>query len=104
MHVLTNTYVTRVLPSEPNGTDFRTIEYAVDSQSTKRLLQARREVILSGGVIGTPHILLHSGIGPRGELAKVGIESIVDNASVGKNLTDQVSTLVTFGTTIQDTE
>jgi choline dehydrogenase-like flavoprotein len=36
----------------------------------------------------TPHILLHSGIGDKGELEALGIQSTVDLPGVGKNLTD----------------
>lgn len=50
---------------------------------------ASKELILSAGTIGTPHILLHSGIGDRSELQAVGIKAIVHLPSVGKNLTDQ---------------
>ena len=45
-------------------------------------------MILAGGSIGTPHILLHSGIGDKNALEKVGIPSILDLPSVGKNLTE----------------
>jgi choline dehydrogenase-like flavoprotein len=51
-------------------------------------LTAKKEVILSAGVIGTPRILLNSGIGPSNELSALGITPLVDLPSVGKNLTD----------------
>jgi choline dehydrogenase-like flavoprotein len=103
VHVLVNTYVTRVLPIG-NGTVFRGIEFTTDAHSERRLLVAKKEVIVSGGIIGTPQILLNSGIGKREELEAVGVKTLVDNPSVGKNLTDQVSALVMFPTTIPDTE
>jgi choline dehydrogenase-like flavoprotein len=43
---------------------------------------------LSAGSIGTPHILLNSGIGSKAALQAVGIKCLVDNPSVGANLTD----------------
>jgi choline dehydrogenase len=60
--------------------------------------------MLSAGVVGTPHILLNSGIGSRQELEELGIETLVDNASVGKNLTDHPLVRIAFETTIPDTE
>jgi choline dehydrogenase-like flavoprotein len=36
----------------------------------------------------TPHILLHSGIGPQAELTTVGVTPVVDHPNVGKNLHD----------------
>ena len=45
---------------------------------------------MSAGAIGTPQILLLSGIGPREELHSLGIPTIIDNHSVGKNMSDHV--------------
>lgn len=45
-------------------------------------------MILSAGSIGTPQILLLSGIGDKTELSALGIKTIVNNPSVGRNLTD----------------
>ncbi|KXN84009.1 Choline dehydrogenase, mitochondrial [Leucoagaricus sp. SymC.cos] len=103
LHVLLNTYVTRVVPVG-NGTNFRRIEIAASAQSERRQLTANKEVILSGGMIGSPQILLNSGIGKRDELEALGIETLVDNPGVGKNLTDQVYTIMLFNTTLPNTE
>lgn len=105
VHVLVNTYVTRVLPvGNESEVDFRTVEIAVDAQSPKKQIEAKKEVIISGGVIGSPQILMNSGIGKREELEAVGVKVLVNNPSVGKNFTDQVSAFVVFETTIQPTE
>ena len=42
-------------------------------QRRVRTALAAKEVVLSGGAIGSPHLLLLSGIGPRAELEAVGI-------------------------------
>ena len=52
------------------------------------IARARREVILSAGAIGSPQLLMLSGIGAPGRLREVGIESQVDLAGVGQNLQD----------------
>jgi choline dehydrogenase len=49
----------------------------------------RREVILCGGAFNTPQLLMLSGIGPRDELRKHGIQTIVDSPGVGTNLQDR---------------
>lgn len=98
-----NTLVTRVLPVG-NGTDFRGVEFTTDAQSAKRKLVASKEVIISGGVINTPQILLNSGIGNRKELEALGIKTLVDNPSVGKNFSDHAFSGLLFRTTIQNTE
>jgi choline dehydrogenase len=61
----------------------------------RRLVRARREVIVSAGVMGSPHLLLLSGIGPADELRAHGIEPIV-NLPVGRNLHDHLFVPLTF--------
>ncbi|KAJ7613818.1 aryl-alcohol oxidase precursor [Mycena polygramma] len=50
--------------------------------------QASKEIIISAGTIGTPHILLNSGIGDPSTLKALGIPTVVDRPSVGKNASD----------------
>jgi len=51
-------------------------------------VRARREVIVSGGTVNSPHILQVSGIGPAGHLKSLGIEVVHDLPGVGANLID----------------
>ena len=53
-------------------------------------VRARREVVLSAGSLGSPHILMLSGIGAGAELSAHGIEVVHDLAGVGKNLQDHL--------------
>ena len=46
------------------------------------------EIVLSAGAIGSPHILMLSGIGPADQLAKLGIPMVQDLPGVGRNLRD----------------
>jgi choline dehydrogenase-like flavoprotein len=55
----------------------------------KTTVRASREVILAGGAFNTPQLLMLSGIGPKDELKKHGIEARVDLPGVGKNLQDR---------------
>jgi choline dehydrogenase-like flavoprotein len=55
---------------------------------------ARREVILCGGVVNSPQLLLLSGIGPRAELAKHGIELRHELPGVGQSLQDHLGITV----------
>jgi choline dehydrogenase len=50
--------------------------------------RALREVILCAGAIGSPHLLMLSGIGPADHLRKLGIEVLADLPEVGENLQD----------------
>jgi choline dehydrogenase-like flavoprotein len=60
-----------------------------------KLLRATREVILCAGAIGSPHILLKSGIGPRQQLEAAGVTVQCDLPGVGQNLQDHLDGLVT---------
>ena len=53
-----------------------------------RVLQARREVILSAGAVNSPHLLQISGIGPAAHLADIGVPVLHDLPGVGANLSD----------------
>lgn len=46
------------------------------------------EIIVSAGAIGTPRLLLLSGVGPKGKLKELGIPVVADNRDVGANLRD----------------
>jgi choline dehydrogenase len=52
------------------------------------VVHAAREVLLSAGAIGSPQLLLLSGIGPADELHAVGVEGRHDLPGVGRNLQD----------------
>ena len=55
---------------------------------------AGREVILCGGAIGSPHLLLRSGIGPAAQLREHGVTVELDLPGVGQNLQDHLLTFV----------
>ncbi|CAB3753057.1 MULTISPECIES: GMC family oxidoreductase [Burkholderia] len=57
---------------------------------------AESEVIVSGGAIASPQLLLLSGIGPADELARVGIRATHHLPGVGKNLQDHLLCSVIF--------
>ncbi|KAG6816189.1 hypothetical protein H0H87_008018 [Tephrocybe sp. NHM501043] len=80
LYVLTNARVTRLV--QTGTADGVPVFKGVET------LTAKKEVILSGGAIGSPHILQHSGIGDPSHLTKVGIKPLVNLPSVGQNLTD----------------
>lgn len=67
------------------------------SDGSLKTITAKREVILSAGAVNSPRILLHSGIGNSTLLSQFGIPTLVDNPSVGRNLSDHpvVSNLYT---------
>lgn len=66
-------------------------------------VHAKREVIVSAGTIGTPHLLQLSGIGDSKDLSAVGVKTIVNLPSVGKNLSDHVLLAMQYQVNSKDT-
>jgi choline dehydrogenase len=58
------------------------------------IVRATTEVILSSGAIGSPRLLMLSGIGPADHLASVGVKTVFDQPGVGSNLQDHVDLFV----------
>ncbi|KAK8224235.1 hypothetical protein BKA81DRAFT_349664 [Phyllosticta paracitricarpa] len=71
------------------GADPRRQSGAITTNGTAGTVKATREVILSAGTFNTPQLLKLSGIGPREELEKFGIDVKVDLPGVGKNMQDR---------------
>ncbi len=59
-------------------------------------VRANREVILSGGVINSPQLLMLSGIGNAASLKEAGIDCRVDLPGVGQNLQDHIAVGIEF--------
>lgn len=53
-------------------------------------IRAQREVLLTSGAIGSPQLLMLSGIGPADHLQSHGIRPVLDSAGVGENLQDHL--------------
>ena len=62
----------------------------------EREARARREVILSAGTIGSPQLLMLSGVGPAEHLRSLGIPVVRDLPGVGQNLQDHPRVAVTW--------
>lgn len=70
-----------------DGTKAVSVTYMTGSGALKSV-QARKEIILSAGAVGSPHILMLSGIGPAAHLQDMGIDVLHDLPGVGQNLND----------------
>lgn len=85
LKVLTDAKVHRVAIESRRATGV-----IVADHGRERRLRARREVILSAGAIGSPQILMLSGIGPANDLLRLGIPVVRDVGGVGANLQDHL--------------
>lgn len=94
--IITGAHVTRVvLEGSPERLVATGVEYRNAAGETCTALAAK-EVVLSGGAIGSPHLLLLSGVGPRRELEAAGIACQVDSPHVGKHLKDHIQVAFFF--------
>jgi len=92
--VRTNTLVQRVLVEEGRVTG---ITYTGKDGSVQTdAVNPGGEVILSAGAVGSPHILMLSGIGPASHLHDTGIDVIRDLPGVGQNLNDHPDFVLKF--------
>ncbi|KAL5383688.1 hypothetical protein DPSP01_005793 [Paraphaeosphaeria sporulosa] len=85
------------LPERDNRTPHPAVKgINVLRSGTSSTLHARKEVILSSGVFNTPKLLELSGIGDAELLEKLGIDVLVDNPNVGRNLQDHILCSINF--------
>ncbi|NYH77303.1 choline dehydrogenase-like flavoprotein [Actinopolyspora biskrensis] len=96
--VMTEAQVTRVLIERGRAYG---IEVAV--AGLRRTSHATREVVLSAGAFGTPHLLMLSGVGPADHLTGHGIECVVDNPHVGAHLMDHPMYMLNYETSAKGT-
>ncbi|TFK20469.1 aryl-alcohol oxidase [Coprinopsis marcescibilis] len=97
--ILLNTFVTRVLSAGRESKTNRINSIEIGNRAERRILRtitANNEVILSAGVLGSPQILLNSGIGDTRELNALGIRTIHNLPDVGRNFADHVNLAVTY--------
>ncbi len=91
LFVLTETTVRSLETSDGKVTGVR----VMGREGVETVIKVRREVVLSAGAVGSPHILMLSGIGPKEQLKTVGIP-LKKDLPVGQNLQDHVMTPMTF--------
>ena len=91
--VMTGALATRVVVEGGRAT-------AIEFRHRRSLHRARaREIILAGGAINSPQLLLLSGIGPADEIRRQGIAVVQDLPGVGRNLQDHLEVYVQYACT-----
>ena len=92
--VRTDAHVTRLLVE---GGRAAGVEYVREGHAQQA--RAGREIILSGGSINSPQLLMLSGIGPADRLKRLGISPVLDLPGVGQNLQDHLFVSVAYACT-----
>ena len=85
--VITRAQVNRVVIEKGRAV---AVEYSVDGISEVRRATASTEIVVTAGAIGSPKLLLLSGIGPAEDLRRLGIPVVADLGGVGQNLQDHL--------------
>jgi choline dehydrogenase len=85
LEIITHAQVTRIIFAGRKA-----VGVAYQRGETLHEVHARREVILSAGSIGSPHLLQLSGIGPAPLLKRHGIDVVEANEAVGRHLQDHL--------------
>jgi choline dehydrogenase len=83
LRILSNAEAQRILVE---GGRVVGVEYEQNGRT--ETVRAAAEVVLCAGALATPLLLMRSGIGPGGHLFECGIDTVLDNPSVGANLQD----------------
>lgn len=91
LSIATEAHATRLLieGGRAVGVEYRT-------RAGLQVARARREVIVSGGVYGSPQLLMLSGLGPAAHLNQHGIPVVRDMPGVGSHLHDHFNTYVAY--------
>jgi len=82
----THAHVTRIVFEDHEATG---VEYRQHGKQFR--VDAREEVVVCGGAVNSPQLLMLSGVGPADHLAAHGIDVVQDLPGVGRNLQDHLS-------------
>ncbi len=85
LKILTKAHVKNIIFNKKKA---ESVSYWLDNKLFE--VKAKKEIILSAGSIGSPHILQASGVGDASKIKNLGIEIIHNSPGVGKNLQDHI--------------
>ncbi|KAK4530780.1 hypothetical protein CCYA_CCYA05G1637 [Cyanidiococcus yangmingshanensis] len=95
LHIETNALAERLVWSEGHQQRVEGIRF-IDRHGCRRTARARCEVVLAAGAIGTPQLLMLSGLGPGAHLQALGIPVVRDLPGVGQNLQDHAAVMLSY--------
>jgi choline dehydrogenase-like flavoprotein len=91
LELVTNALVHRV---QVKGGRCAGVEYSVGGEMVSA--DCRGEVVLTAGTVGSPLVLMRSGIGPEPHLREMGVDVIMDLSGVGQNLQDHAAATIVY--------
>jgi len=91
LHSIGYSFVTKILFDDKN----RAIGVIFYSKGVNHTVRAHKEVIISAGVIGSPHLLMLSGIGPEQHLRALSIP-VISNLKIGDNVQNEIGLTLNY--------
>ncbi len=98
VHVISDALVERIILDKTRAMGVRYVHRGQDE-----VARCDREIILCGGAVNSPQLLLLSGIGPADHIKSVGLKPLHDLAGVGGNLQDHLDAMVMHFSRTADT-
>ena len=95
LRIETEAMVTRVVVDRRDG-GLRAVAVEFEQGWQRRRARINGEIVVAGGAVQSPQILMLSGIGPAAHLAEHGIATVHDLPGVGRNLQDHLNLRVLF--------
>ena len=95
LKVITNALVEKVILEDKKAVG---VKFSVNGQSQE--VHCQREVLVCGGAINSPQVLMLSGIGPKEHLKEKGIDVEVNLPGVGQNLQDHLDAIIQHRTNV----
>ena len=86
LRIMTDAMVTRIVTADNRATGVELRR----PDGTGEIVSADREILLSAGAVGSPHLLMLSGIGEAGHLNAHGIRTVLDAPGIGRGLQDHL--------------
>ena len=102
LHVLPNAHGLKINFDTSNADNVTAtgVDYSTDYGVSTKTVKVNKEVILAGGVIGSPQLLMVSGVGPSDVLSSAGVEKVVELPGVGSHLIDHLGSAIIYSTSV----
>lgn len=89
-------HATRILFDGARAASIEVCEDSHGDEQQRRTIRVRREIVLCGGAVNTPHLLLLSGVGPAEHIKAMGLHVQADVPGVGQGLQDHLHVAMSY--------
>ncbi|KAF9456271.1 GMC oxidoreductase [Collybia nuda] len=104
LDILVSSTVTKIIFDEKSDSASRVatgVEFSSTASGPRKVVNVKKEVIVTGGALGSPHILMHSGVGPKDVLDAAGVPLVSELPGLGQHLQDHMTALVVWDAKVE---